>query len=120
MLEGRQTIVLDFRPRESVRLSRDRQWVHRLTGTLWIDLLDKSLIRIEGQSRPGPDFPVNFVYQQQLLAPGVWAPSLIRVNTAGDESLFEGLNWDAWFEFTNFKKFDTSEIEQKIEAPKEK
>ena len=120
VLEGRQTMVLDFRPRTSVQLSRDRQWVHRLTGTLWVDLTDKSLIRIEGQSKSGPDSPVNFVYQQQLLAPGVWAPSLIRVNTAGDESLFEGLNWDAWFEFTNFKKFDTSQIEQKIEAPKEK
>ena len=120
VLEGRQTMVLDFRPRTSVQLSRDRQWVHRLTGTLWVDLTDKSLIRIEGQSKSGPDSPVNFVYQQQLLAPGVWAPSLIRVNTAGDELLFEGLNWDAWFEFTNFKKFDTSQIEQKIEAPKEK
>lgn len=114
LLEGRQTIVVDFQPQPGATLPRDRQWIHRLTGTMWIDLLDKALVRIEGQKQPGEGAPVNFVYQQQLLAPGVWAPSLIRVNSGGDESLFDGLNWDAWFEFSQFKRFDTSGVEERI------
>jgi len=114
LLEGRETIVVDFQPKAGVTLTRDRQWVHRLSGTMWIDRADQALVRIEGLRQPGSSPLVNFVYQQQLLAPGVWAPSLIRVNSGGDESLFDGLNWDAWFEFTQFKRFDTSGIEERI------
>ena len=114
MLEGRETIVVNFKPRSGVALPKDRQWIHRLSGTMWIDMADKSLVRIEGQKSPGESATINFVYQQQLLAPGIWAPSLIRLNSGGDETLFDGLNWDAWFEFTQFKRFDTSQIEQRI------
>ena len=114
VLEGRETIVVDFQPKSGVPLTRDRQWIHRLSGTMWIDRADQALVRIEGLRQPGGSPLVNFVYQQQLLAPGVWAPSLIRVNSGGDESLFDGLNWDAWFEFTQFKRFDTSGIEERI------
>ncbi|MFM8395495.1 MAG: VWA domain-containing protein [Acidobacteriota bacterium] len=117
MLEGRPTIVVDFNPHgpnPGSTLAPDRQWIHRLTGTMWIDLVDKALVRIEGQRQQSGSSLVNFVYQQQMLAPGVWAPSLIRLNSGGDETLFDGLNWDAWFEFSQFKRFDTSGIEEKI------
>lgn len=117
MLEGRETVVLDFQPNDAVKLNRDEAWSHRLAGTLWIDLADKALVRIEGQNRTTPSELINFVYQQQRLAKGVWAPSLIRLNSGGDETLFEGFNWDAWFEFTQFKRFDTREIEHKIITP---
>lgn len=126
LLEGRETIVLDFQPRAGVRFDQDQDWIGRLTGTVWIDRADKSLVRIEGKAAPGgieeaaPDTaPLNFVYQQQQLAEGVWGPSLIRINSAGDESLFRGLNWDAWFEFSNFKRFDSRDSDVKIVSPKE-
>ncbi|NDD65161.1 MAG: hypothetical protein EBZ36_14485, partial [Acidobacteria bacterium] len=118
-LDERETIVVDLSPKAGATLSPDREWIHRLTGTMWIDQADKTLVRIEAWKSAGGSPVTNFVYQQQRLAPGVWAPGLIRINSGGDRSLFNGLNWDAWFEFTSFKKFDTSRIEQKIEpSPK--
>ncbi len=125
LLEGRETIVLDFRPRAGIELAQDKNWISRLSGTIWIDRADKSLVRIEGKQAasredaatdPGP---LNFVYQQHRLAAGVWGPSLIRINSGGDDSLFQGLNWDAWFEFSNYKRFDSHESDVKIVSPKE-
>lgn len=126
MLEGRETYVLDFKPRPGLKLGQDKDWLTHLEGSLWIDVVDKALVRIEGQQPVAAGAPVtssaplNFVYQQQLLATGVWAPSLIRINADGNESLFQGLNWDAWFEFSNFKHFDTHDSDLKIAAPDEK
>lgn len=127
LLEGRETIVMDFRPRAEVKLKQDQEWIQKLSGTIWVDAAEYSLVRIEGQSAVTADSknqplhsPFNFVYQMQRLAPGVWAPSLIRINSAGDENLFRGLNWDAWFEFTNYKRFDTRDSDVKIMNPENK
>jgi hypothetical protein len=137
LLDGRETIVLDFRPRAGAKLGEDLDWVQKLSGTVWIDTVDRSLVRIEGhyttptstkendpketgKGANGENAPINFVYQQQRLAAGVWAPSLIRINAAGDDNLFRGLNWDAWFEFTNFKRFDARDSDVKLLSPNEK
>jgi VWFA-related protein len=126
LLEGRETIVLDFRPRPGLQLGEDKNWVRQLTGTLWIDAAERVLVRIEGQHASAPNetsdetSPVNFVYQQQRLAPNVWSPSLIRINAAGDDNLFQGLNWDAWFEFSNYKRFDARDTDIKLKAPDER
>jgi hypothetical protein len=126
LLENRETIVMDFRPRAEKKLGQDQEWIQRLTGTVWIDAAERSLVRIEGQrlsiakEEESADVPLNFIYQQQRLAAGIWAPSLIRINSAGDENLFRGLNWDAWFEFTNFKRFDASESDVKLNTPTDK
>ena len=128
LLAGRETLVLNFRPRASAQLEQDKNWVQKLTGTVWIDAADRALVRIEAVQAASPEERseidentlLNFVYQQQRLAAGVWAPSLIRINSGGDENLFGGLNWDAWFEFTNFKRFDASDTNVKLGAPDEK
>jgi len=126
LLENRETIVMDFRPRPGIKPGQDQEWIQRLTGTVWIDAAEHSLVRIEGQrlsvakEEESADVPLNFIYQQQRLAAGIWAPSLIRINSAGDENLFRGLNWDAWFEFTNFKRFDASESDIKLNTPTDK
>ncbi len=112
MLDGRETAVLDFQPQPEAKPASDRAWVLRLAGSIWIDLADKALVRIEGASPAAPEGMFNFVYQQQILAPGVWAPALIRLNSAGDENIFDGFNWDAWFEFTQFRKFSTESSEK--------
>lgn len=127
MLEDRETIVMDFRPKAGLKLGQDQEWIQKLAGTVWIDAAERSLVRIEGQNLNGSaekeesgETPLNFVYQQQRLAAGVWSPSLIRINSAGDENLFRGLNWDAWFEFTNFKRFDARDSDVKIVSPSDK
>lgn len=129
MLDGRETYVLDFKPRPNLKLDHDKDWITRIEGSVWIDAADKSLVRIEGQlpanaagteNTVAGSQPLIFVYQQQRLAAGVWGPSLIRINANGDETIFRGLNWDAWFEFSNFKRFDSRDSDVKINAPDEK
>lgn len=125
LLDGRETIVLDFKPRADARVEPDKDWIRKLKGTIWIDAVEKTLVRIEGQNATAPAASTetalpNFVYQQQRLAAGVWGPSLIRINAGGDEDLFNGLNWDAWFEFTKYKRFDTQDMNQKILSPEDK
>lgn len=128
LLGGRETIVMDFKPRADAQLGQDKEWVNKLSGSIWIDAADKALVRIEGRSATSPaergkaseSLSPNFVYQQQRFADGVWAPSLIRINAAGDENLFNGLNWDAWFQFSNYKRFDSSESDAKIVSPEGK
>lgn len=127
LLADRETIVMDFRPRQGLKIGQDQEWIQKLTGTVWIDAAERSLVRIEGQAAAGAvpkeesgETALNFVYQQQRLAAGIWAPNLIRINSAGDENLFRGLNWDAWFEFTNFKRFDARDSDVKIVSPNEK
>lgn len=127
LLEGRETIVLDFQPRPGVKYDDDKAWIGTLRGTVWVDAADRALVRIEGQDVAGHQKqessgePVlNFVYQQQRLANAVWGPSLIRINSGGNENLFQGLNWDAWFQFTNFKRFDTKDSDVKIVSPEAK
>ncbi len=125
LLEGRETIVMDFKPLAGVQLGQDKDWINNLSGLVWIDVADKSLVRIEGhsagaQSEMGENPAPNFVYQQQRLADGVWAPSLIRINAAGNETIFRGLNWDAWFQFSNYKRFDSNDSDVKIISPEGK
>ncbi|MFN0109584.1 MAG: VWA domain-containing protein [Blastocatellia bacterium] len=126
LLEGRETIVLDFRPRADAKFEQDKDWIQKLNGTVWVDAAERTLVRIEGVNstslavNEGAEAPLNFVYQQQRLAEGIWGPSLIRINSGGDETLFRGLTWDAWFEFTNFKRFDARDSDIKIHAPVDK
>ncbi len=124
LLDGRETIVLDYRPRADAQLSREKDWVQSLTGSIWIDAADKVLIRLEGQAQTNTlaitERTLNLVYQQQRLSAGLWAPALIRLNSGGDATLFRGLNNDVWFEFGNFKRFDAAGTEIKMQSPSEK
>jgi VWFA-related protein len=125
LLNGRENIILNFRPRAGSQIESDKEWVGRIEGNIWIDVADRSLVRIEGQSMaPATTTAIqpalNFVYQQQRLTEGLWSPHLVRINSAGDESLFGGLNWDAWFEFNNFKRFDSHDSDVKLIAPEMK
>lgn len=95
----------------------------RREGQLGVDVADRSLVRIEGQEAvpaAGAQPALNFVYQQQRLVEGAWSPRLMRLNAGGNEALFGGLNWDAWFEFNNDKRLDSQGPDLKVLAPSEK
>ncbi|MBS1809204.1 MAG: VWA domain-containing protein [Acidobacteria bacterium] len=123
-LDGRETIVLDYRPRPDAQLSVEKDWVQKMAGSIWIDAADKVLIRIEGLAQTNSISATqrmpNLVYQQQRISEGLWAPALIRLTSDGDASLFRGLNNDVWFEFSNFKRFDSADSDLKLQTPQEK
>jgi len=120
LLEGRETVVSDFAVRQDVKPSGDLIWIRGLRGTVWIDVGEKALVRLEAQSVEYPSTAPTFIYQQQRIAERLWSPQLIRLNSGGNEQVFNGLNWDAWFEFTGFKKFDSSENDLKLTTPQER
>jgi VWFA-related protein len=129
-LEGREMIVLDFLPRLGEKLPLTKAFVTNLTGTIWIDAIDKVLVRLEAKNMlPGTDKngkPLRIseepklVYQQTKQPSGEWFPAVIRMNADGDASAFFGLNWDVVFEFKDYKHFDTASEKEKIITPLEK
>ena len=130
ILDGREMIALDFLPRLGEKLIPAKAFVSNLTGTIWIDAVDKVLVRLEAKNIiPGTDKngkPLRIspepklVYQQTKQPSGEWFPSVIRMNADGDASAFFGLNWDVVFEFTGYRRFDTGSEKEKIIVPEKK
>jgi hypothetical protein len=130
---GRDTIVFDFRPRPGAALPPSKSYLSSLVGTAWIDAADMAIVRIEARPAAGavaaqpaaavpspgsdaqPQRASLVLYQQTRLSSGVWAPTLIRINSGGDAALFGGLNWDVVLEFSDYKEFSTGV--QSIEFP---
>ncbi len=129
-LDGREMIVLDFLPRLGEKLPITKAFVTNLTGTIWIDAIDKVLVRLEAKNvLPGTDKqgkPLRIspepklVYQQTKQPSGEWFPLVIRMNADGDASGLFGLNWDVVFEFKEYKHFDTGSEKEKIIVPPDK
>ncbi len=130
LLQGREMIVLDFVPRLGEKLPATKAFITNLAGTMWIDALDKVLVRLEaknllrGNDKNGK--PLHFssdpklVYQQTKLPSGEWFPTVIRMNADGDASAFYGLNWDVVFEFKDYQQFTIKSEKQKATPPPEK
>lgn len=117
-LQDRETIVLDFHIRPGTALPPTRAFIAKLVGQIWIDVEDKVIVRLEAWPAPefarkesAPSRPIQqarVIYQQSKLPTGVWFPSLIRMNANGDESIFDGLNCDIAFEFSEYKRFSAT------------
>ncbi|HVF28563.1 MAG TPA: VWA domain-containing protein [Pyrinomonadaceae bacterium] len=126
---NRETIALSFIPREDLDLPRNKSHVAKLVGTVWIDAADKVVTRLEGwpavefaarnERSPAPRREAAIIYQQMRLPTGVWLPSLIRMNAAGDDQLFNGLNWDVLFEMSDYKRFNTAVDKIEVDSSKE-
>nr|MBA2646875.1 hypothetical protein [Pyrinomonadaceae bacterium] len=125
----RETIALSFVPRGGLDLPRNKSYVAKLVGTIWIDAADKVVTRLEGwpaaeftainDRSSAPRKEAAIIYQQVRLTTGVWLPSMIRMNTAGDGRLFNGLNWDVVFEMSDYKRFNTDVDKIEIDSSKD-
>ena len=70
-----------------------------------------------GQISTAPRDEAALIYQQIRQADKTWTPSLIRMNAGGRTDLFDGLNWDVVFEFSNYRQFNTQAEDAKIKDP---
>ena len=144
MAGKREVIVLNFRSRADAKFPVDMTFMSKLNGTVWIDVEDKVVTRLEGwplpttqpqtktatetkaaheaqdssQSQDARQSKAAVIYQQVRLPTGVWVPSLIRMNAGGNSTLFNGLNWDVMFEFSNYKRYSTDVEGVQLEKPK--
>jgi hypothetical protein len=131
-LNNRETIVLDFRARSGLNFPKSKSFIARLVGRLWIDKLDHVVVRLEGwipSTAPldnskglaaASPSKSAIVYEQARLPTGDWFPHYVRMNSGGDQTLFNGLNWDISFEFSDYKRFNTDIKQVEIEPPKQK
>jgi hypothetical protein len=127
----RETILLDFRPRADFRpVKNDEAPYTKLAGRIWIDALDKVVVRLEAwpeaarglkdagaptdSSSPDP----LVVFEQTRLPNGMWLESHVRIKTTANRELFNGVNVDYTKDVSDFRRFDTDDGEVKMNTPK--
>jgi hypothetical protein len=115
-LREREAVVFDFRPRSDYRPRNNiDEIVLKLTGVVWIDPVDKQVLRLEAKLtdnykvgggllakiRPG----TAFVFEQKRMTDGVWLPSLVQVNISAKILIFKGMEINVMQEFSNYQRF---------------
>jgi hypothetical protein len=127
-LRDREAVVFDFRPRPGFRPKTTAESiVTKLVGVVWIDPLDKTVIRLEAKLaqsykiagglfasiRPGS----AFAFEQTRMTEGVWLPRLVQVNFAAKLFLIKGIEANETREFSDYRRFDTEAKDYKLGAP---
>ncbi len=127
-LRDREAVVFDFRPRAGFRPKTTAESiVTKLVGVVWIDPVDKTVIRLEAKLaqsykiagglfasiRPGS----AFAFEQTRMTDGVWLPRLVQVNFAAKLFLFKSIEANETREFSEYRRFNTEAKDYKLNAP---
>jgi hypothetical protein len=128
VLEGREAIVFDFRPRPGFRpQNRQESLIAKLIGVVWIDPVDKQVIRLDARLaesfkmaggllvslKPG----AALVMEQTRMVQGVWLPRFAQINLSVKVLLFGGGDYNKTIEWSDYKHFSGDVRDYKIEAP---
>ena len=128
MLADRDTIVFDFRPRPGFRpKNREESLVAKLIGVVWIDPVDKQVIRLEARLAEGFKMAggllvslkpgAALVIEQTRMDQGVWLPRFAQVNLSVKVLLFGGGDYNKTIEWSEYKHFSGDVKDYKIDAP---
>ncbi len=119
-LNGRPTYVLNFKPKPDVAFAEGIEYYANLTGTMWIDVADRIVVKVEG-------WPVNTVerktspaiYYESARAPGdKWLPRLIRLNGREYKTFLGGLDREVEALLTDYQRFESEVKDVKLLDPK--
>lgn len=120
--QGRSMIALDFQPHPKFEPS-DRRLAPfgHLTGTVWIDAIDKVTVRVEAfladdTTRKDP----ALIFEYVRMPDGVWLIAHSRLNTTRNPAYFNDVHVDWEWEKTNYQRFSAQAGEAKLDAPKPK
>jgi len=126
--QERDAIVFDFRPRPNFKpANRNESFVAKLAGVVWIDPVDKQVMRLE--ARLSESFKVGggllasvrpgsaVVLEQTRLADGVWLPRFAQINASAKIFLFAGFRLDAIREYSNYKRFSATTGDANLDSP---
>lgn len=125
----RDAVVFDFRPRPGFKPgSRQEDLISKLVGVVWIDPVDKQVMRLEARLAEGFKMAggllVNlrpgaaFVMEQTRMNEGVWLPRLAQINLSVKVLLFGGGDFNQTFEWSDYKHFSGDVGDYKLDAPK--
>jgi hypothetical protein len=126
--ERRDTIVFDFRPKPGFRpQNRQESLVAKLVGVVWIDPIDKQIIRLEARLAEG--FKIGgglvaslkpgaaLIIEQTRMAQGVWLPRFAHVNLSVKVLLFAGGDYNQTVEWSDYKHFSGDVKDYKVNQP---
>jgi hypothetical protein len=124
----RDTIVFDFRPRANFRpANRSESLISKLVGVIWIDPVDKQVMRMEARLAEG--FKMGggllvslkpgaaMVMEQTRMTDGVWLPRLAHFNLSIRVLLFGGGDINKTFEWSDYRHFKGGVDSYKLEPP---
>ena len=127
-LSGRETIVFDFRPRPGFRpQNRAESLIAKLIGVIWIDPVDKQVIRLEARLAEGFKMAggllvslkpgAALVMEQTRMDQGVWLPRFAQINLSVKVLLFAGGDFNKTIEWSEYKHFSGDVKDYKIDTP---
>jgi hypothetical protein len=129
-IDGRETLVFSFRPRQDARFTDKEKYIAQLGGTIWIDAQDRIVTRLVGWPTSAGDTknagaassPVEkppAVYLEMMRLPGGdWLPRATRINGADYPKLFDHVSYESTITYREYKRFYTETKEVRIESPK--
>ena len=128
LLAGRETIVFDFRPRPGFKpQNREESLIAKLIGVVWIDPVDKQVIRLEARLAEGFKMAggllmslkpgAALVIEQTRMEQGVWLPRFAHVNLSVKVLLFGGGDYNKTIEWSDYKHFAGDVKGYKIDTP---
>ncbi len=125
--QGREAIVLNFRPRADYQApGKEREPITKLRGRIWVDAADRVVSRLEAwpataddKSGAGQEPPeVVLTYEQVRLPDGTWMHTLTRINTTRHAALFNQVRIDFQEVFSDYRKFDVEAESYQLNRPK--
>ena len=128
-LDGREAIVFDFRPRIGFKPSnREESLIAKLIGVVWIDPVDKQIIRLEARLAEGFKMAggllvslkpgAALVIEQTRMVQGVWLPKFAQLNLSVKVLLFGGGDYNKTIEWSEYRHFAGDVKDYKIDAVK--
>jgi hypothetical protein len=126
--EGRESIVFDFRPRAGFKpKTREESLIAKLIGVVWIDPVDKQVMRLEARLAEGFKMAggllvslkpgAALVMEQTRMVEGVWLPRFAQINLSVKVLLFAGGDFNKTIEWSDYKHFSGDVKDYKIDAP---
>lgn len=116
---GRETFIIEFKPKEDAVLRNGLAYFTKMRGAIWIDEKDKRIIRVEGfplktdnekkaknnieKEKINGEKEMVFLYSQILIREGVWFPQKVRLNFINHPELQNGYAYDTEYEFGKYQ-----------------
>lgn len=126
---GRETVVFDFRPRAGFKpKTREESLIAKLIGVVWIDPVDKQVIRLEARLAEGFKMAggllvslkpgAALVIEQTRMDQGVWLPKFAQINLSVKVLLFGGGDYNKTIEWSEYRHFAGDVKDYKIDTVK--
>lgn len=126
---GREAVVFDFRPRPGYRpTNRSESLITKLVGVVWIDPVDKQVMRLEARLADGFKIGGGLVLslrpgaalamEQTRMTEGVWLPRFAQINFSVKILLFGGGDLNKTIEWSDYRHFSGDVKDYKLDSPK--